>query len=115
MASDKFTNHDRSLVVRELEKVQNTKLSPVKPSRKLFVDTNHNYYCIFGAKEDWHGIQISLVNKLESNADKTVLVICKKYQTRIDICVGVISKLILNKDKLVLTKSNNLQFHTVLT
>ena len=40
MKVEKFTDADRKLVLEELEKIQKTKLTQVKPSRKLFVDEN---------------------------------------------------------------------------
>ncbi len=42
----KFTDQDRKLVIEELERIQNVKLEQVKPSRKLYKDTNGMFYLI---------------------------------------------------------------------
>ena len=48
----KFTDQDRKLVIEELERIQNVKLEQVKPSRKLYKDTNGMFYLISGGAED---------------------------------------------------------------
>ena len=52
---------------------------------------------------------------LEAHKAETLLVIAKKYKTRIDICVGTIEKLIEQKNRLPHTKQAAYQFHTSLT
>ncbi|RIK34576.1 MAG: hypothetical protein DCC52_00240 [Chloroflexi bacterium] len=114
-SAPKFTQTDREMVIQELEKIQKSPLTPAKPSRKLFVDKNGKYYCIFGAATGWHGVSPELLNELKIRADKTLLVIAKKYRTRIDICVGTVNKLVEQRQKLKKTKQGGLQFHTILT
>jgi len=92
----KFTNEDRSLVVAELEKIQKSKLEPVKPSRKLFKDEKGMFYLIFGGKNDWHGIRPNLIEQIAQNNKEGALVIAKKYRTKMDICVGSLLKLMLS-------------------
>jgi len=111
----KFTNEDRSLVVAELEKIQKSKLEPVKPSRKLFKDEKGMFYLIFGGKNDWHGIRPNLIEQIAQNNKEGALVIAKKYRTKMDICVGSLLKLMLNKTKLVKTAKGDYQFHVFLT
>ena len=36
--TERFTNKDREIVIKELGKIQKSKLQAVKPSRKLFID-----------------------------------------------------------------------------
>jgi len=103
--SDKFSTQDRNLVIKELELIQKSKLSPVKPSRRLFKDDSGRYYYLFGGKDVWHGISYEQMKQLEGIHDKTLLVIAKKYRTRMDICVAAIDELVLNKDQLP-TKNN---------
>lgn len=114
-SAPKFTQTDRELVIQELEKIQKSSLTPAKPSRKLFVDKNGKYYCIFGSATGWHGISPDLLNELKVLADKTLLVIAKKYRTRIDICVGTVDRLVEQRQKLKKTKQGGLQFHSILT
>lgn len=111
----KFTQTDRELVIQELEKIQKTSLTSAKPSRKLYIDKHGKYYCIFGSATGWHGTNADLLNELKLRAGKTLLVIAKKYRTRIDICVGTVEKLVEQQDKLKKTKQGGLQFHTILT
>src|ERR1041384_6546880 len=112
--SDKFSTHDRDLVIKELEKIQKSNLSLVKPSRRLYKDEAGRYYCIFGGKDIWHGISYEQMSQLESIYQRTLLVIAKKYRTRMDICVAAIDKLVLEKDKLP-TKNDGYYFHLSLT
>lgn len=112
---NKFSKQDRQLVILELEKIQKSALTAAKPSRKLFVDKNGKYYCIFGVVKDWHGISAELLNELKVRADKTLLVIAKKYRTRIDVCVGTVDKLVEQRQRLNKTKKGGFQFHTILT
>lgn len=112
---DKFSAEDRKLVVAELEKIQKSKLTTVKPSQKFFKDENGKHYCIFGGKEDWHGVSGALMQQLEENAPSTLLVIVKKYRTRIDVCVATIEDFTKHKTALSSTRSGGYQFHTILT
>src|SRR5262245_24920143 len=91
--SEKFLPKDQEAVVGQISRIQRTTLKPVPPSRKFFVDTDGKFYCVFGGTGDWHGISGNLMNHLRSHQTNTLLVIAKKYRTRIDICVGVADKL----------------------
>ncbi|MFQ5825486.1 MAG: hypothetical protein ACE5JB_15715 [bacterium] len=113
--TEKFTPDDRNLVIKELEKIQQSKLRPIKPSKKLFIDDKGMYYVIFGGKNDWHGIRPNLFQQLREYNKEGALVVAKKYQSKIDLCVGSLSELIKNQDKLVKTKNGDLQFHNILT
>ena len=109
----KFTTQDRQLVVKELERIQKAKLEPFPVSRKLFSDTNGKFYCIFGGTGDWHGVPAPLMAQIERNAAKTLLVIAKKYTTRINLCVASAETFVANKKKLPRTSVGGYQFHTV--
>lgn len=114
-STEKFSAQDRALVIKEIERIQKTNLQQVKPSRKFFSDNNGKFYCIFGGREDWHGISSGLMNLLRAHKSDTLLIIAKKFKTRIDICVGTIEKLVELKNELPRTKQGGYQFHTVLT
>lgn len=109
----KFTDQDRKLVINELEKIQNVKLEQVKPSRKLFKDSNGMFYLISGGAEDWHGINANIMQTLSTHNHEGAFVIVKKYKTRMDICVGSLNTFIQNKEKLVSTQKGSFQFHCV--
>ena len=115
MEAGKFTKEDRKLVIEELEKIQQSKLTPVNSSRKLFTDEKGMLYFLFGGKGEWHGIRPNAIDDLKNYAKEGAFVIAKKYKSKIDLCVGSLSALIKNKNKLVSAKSGDLQFHTVLT
>jgi len=115
MKNEKFSKQDRDLVIKTLETMQGTTFLAIKPSQKFFVDKKQNYYCIFGGREDWHGITQDLMTKIEQFADRTLLVIVKKYQTRLDVCVASAEQLIASKNQLRRTKQDGFQFHTILT
>lgn len=113
--SVKFTDQDRRLVIKELEKIQKTTLEQIKPSRKLYKDSKGLYYLISGGSEDWHGINAGVIEQLQNYNKEGAFVIVKKFKTKMDICVGSLSIFIQQKDKLVKTKSGGLQFHNVIT
>jgi hypothetical protein len=110
----KFTNTDRELIVKELERIQKARLTPLKPSRKFFKDESGKFYCIFGGRADWHGMPNSVMKQLEQNPSNTVLVIAKKYVSKIDVCVTTAEKIVEQKNNLPRTKVDGYQFHTVL-
>ena len=111
----KFTDQDRKLVLDELERIQNAKLEQVKPSRKLYRDTNGMFYLISGGVEDWHGINANIMQTLANHNHEGAFVVVKKYKTKMDICVGSLLTFLLNKDKLVTTQRGGFQFHCVQT
>lgn len=115
MTVDKFTDGDRKLVLEELERIQKTKLSQVKPSRKLFVDEKGLPYLIFGGKEDWHGITENGMKELSNYNKEGAFVVVKKFKTKLEINVGSLTVLLSNKNKLSKTKSGGFQFHCILT
>lgn len=112
---NKFNTEDIKVVLHELEKIQKTKLAQIKPSKKLFKDENGMIYLIFGGRENWHGISKSIVEELNNFLGDGVIIIAKKYQSRIDVCAGSLSILMKDLYNLPKTKSKGYQFHTVLT
>lgn len=111
----KFTDQDRNLVLKELEKIQKISLEQMKPSRKLYKDANGLFYLISGGTENWHGINESIFEQLQNYDKEGAFVVVKKFKTKMDICVGSLSVLIRNKDKLIKTRKSGYQFHNVIT
>ncbi len=112
--NEKFTDTDRALIIKELERIQKARLVPLKPSRKFFKDEAGKHYCIFGGRADWHGITKGVMAQLEQNPQSTVLVIAKKYSSRMDVCVTTAEKLVERKSRLPKTVAQGYQFHTIL-
>ena len=115
MKTEKFTDKDRKLVIEELERIQKVKLTPVKSSRKLYIDENGLVFIIFGGREDWHGITAKGMDELNNYKREGAFVVVKKFNTKMDINIGSISTFISNQNKLIKTKSNGLQFHCITT
>jgi len=115
MTADKFTTEDRKLVIAELEKIQQSRLIPIKSSKKLFSDEKGMIYFIFGGKNDWHGIRPNAMKELENYKNEGAFVVVKKYKSKMDICVGSLNIFLTNIEKLVNTQKGDFQFHTVLT
>ena len=113
--TSKFTDQDRKLVIDELERIQNIKLEQVKPSRKLYRDTNGMFYLISGGAEDWHGINANIMQNLAADSNEGAFVVVKKYKTKMDVCVGSLATFLQNKDKLLTIKQGGFQFHCVQT
>jgi hypothetical protein len=112
---EKFTDKDRILIIQELEKIQQTQIEQIKPSRKLFRDSRGLLYLISGGTEDWHGINANIMEQLKNLNKESAFIVAKKYQTRIEIYAGSLIEFIKTKDKLVKTKQGSYQFHCVLT
>lgn len=115
MTLDKFTSEDRKLVISELEKIQQSRLTPIKSSKKLFTDDKGMVYFIFGGKNDWHGITPNAMIELSQYNQEGAFVVVKKYKSRMDLCVGSLITFLSNKSKLLNTQKGDFQFHTVLT
>jgi hypothetical protein len=115
MLVEKFTAEDRRLVISELEKIQQSKLVPVKTSKKLFTDDKGMIYFIFGGKNDWHGIRPSAMIELSNYNHEGAFVVVKKYKSKMDLCVGSLITFLTNTEKLLNTQKGDFQFHTVLT
>lgn len=115
MKTEKFTSEDRKLVIEELEKIQQSKLTPVKSSRKLLIDEKGMLYFLFGGIGDWHGMRPNAITELMGYSKEGAFVIAKKYKSKIDLCVGSLSALIKSFDKLVNTSKGDIQFHTIQT
>ncbi len=113
--TSKFTDQDRKLVIVELERIQNVKLEQVKPSRKLYKDTNGMFYLISGGAEDWHGINANIMQSLVGHNQEGAFVVVKKYKTKMDVCVGSLITFLQNKEKLLTTRKGGFQFHCVTT
>jgi len=115
MKNEKFTLADRQSVIAELEKIQQSKLSPFGSSRKIFADDKGMVYFLFGGTGNWHGISEPQLKDLRDYTKEGAFVVAKKYQSRIDLCVGSLAELLKNLDKLLPTKQKGLQFHTYIT
>ncbi len=109
--NQKFTNQDRKLVIEELERIQNIKLEQVKPSRKLFKDSNGMFYLISGGTDDWHGINANLMQALANYNQEGAFIVVKKFKSKMEICIGSLSVFLQNKDKLYRTTKGGFQFH----
>lgn len=115
MNTSKFTKEDRKIVIEELEKIQQSKLQPIKSSRKLFIDDKGMLYLIFGGKDEWHGLSSSAMKELLNYNKEGAFVVVKKYRSKLDLCVGSLVTFVSQKDKLVNTKQGGVQFHVILT
>lgn len=115
----KFSNTDRELVIKEIEKIQQVSLEKIQPYRKLYKSSNNLIYLIFGGTENWHSINTRIISYLKNDNEienrENVFVLAKKYNTQIDIYVGSLRLFLMNTEKLRKTKSDNLQFHCVFT
>jgi len=114
MKNEKFTFSDRQLVVVELEKIQHSKLSPFGSSRKILSDEKGMAYFVFGGTGNWHGISERHLKDLQGYEKEGAFVVAKKYKSRIDLCVGSLSELLKNLNKLLRVKQG-FQFHTYIT
>jgi hypothetical protein len=111
----KFTDNDRHLVVKELERIQKVSLVQVRPSRKLYKDSNGMLYLISGGTEDWHGINANVMQKLDAYHREGAFVVVKKYKSKMDVCVGSLVTFLKNRNRLLKTRTGGYQFHCMLT
>jgi len=115
MKVEKFTDKDRDLVLRELERIQKVKLIPVKSTKKFFVDENGLPFLIFGGKDDWHGLSANGMKELGNYQKEGAFVVVKKFRTKMEINIGSLSVFYSNRSKLLLTSKGSFQFHCVIT
>ena len=87
------------------------KLEPIKPSRKLFKDSNGMFYLISGGTDDWHGINANLMQALANYTQEGAFIVVKKFKSKMEICIGSLSVFLQNKDKLYKTIKGGFQFH----
>lgn len=115
MRTEKFTDEDRKMVIKELERIQKVKLRQVKPSRKLYIDENGLPFLICGGREDWHGVTENAMNELNNLKKEGAFVVVKKFKSKMEIHVGSLSLFISNQSQLVKTRNGGVQFHCVMT
>ncbi|MDR0521104.1 MAG: hypothetical protein LBH00_04525 [Planctomycetaceae bacterium] len=109
MKVEKFTDKDRALVLKELERIQKTKL--IKKTRKLFIDENGLPYLIAGGSADWHGMTQKGIADLDNYKREGAFVLVKKFKTKMEINVGSLSVFVTNIHKLRRNSTGNYQFH----
>jgi hypothetical protein len=113
--TSKFTDQDRKLVIDELERIQNVQLEQEKPAKKLYRYTNGMLYLISGGTGNWHGINANIMEYLSSYKKEGAFIVAKRYETKIEICIGSLRAFLQNQDKLLVTQKGNYQFHCVPT
>jgi hypothetical protein len=113
MKGVKFTAEDRKLVISELEKIQKTKLTLIQSSKKLFTDDKGMLYFLFGGTGNWHGIRPNALKEISDYGKEGAFVVAKKYNSKIEVCVGSLAMLVKNRNKMVKTTKGDVQFHTI--
>jgi hypothetical protein len=111
MKSPKFDEHDRRKVISEVEDHFSVHLSPVGTRRKFLEDGNGKTFWVLGGYEDWHGIPPEMLEEEERRSTNGVLVVAKRYKSRIDVYSGPLEPLIKNKELLSHAKKGDYQFN----
>ncbi|MBJ6799714.1 hypothetical protein [Geomonas propionica] len=111
MATLKFDEADRRNVIAEVERCYKVKLMPVGNYRKYLRDQTGRTFWVFGGYDDWHGIPSKMIKAEEGQSGNGVLIVAKRYGSRIDVYSGALSPLIQNKKSLCLTKQGDYQFN----
>lgn len=111
MAPSQFGNHDRKLVINQIERQSDVSLRSVGRHRKLLRTANGVWYCIVGGTGDWHGISESMIERIQRGARVAYLVVVVKMKDRYKIYLGDFQPLIDNRSELSYTAQENYQFH----
>jgi len=111
MSSPKFDETDRDKVISEIERHFKVSLSRVGRRRKYLSDKNGRSFWVVGGYENWHGIPPDMLREEQRRATNGVLVVAKRYDSKIDIFAGDLQKLIDNENKLSHTKNGDFQFN----
>jgi hypothetical protein len=111
MSGLKFDECDRQKVISAIENHFGVTLAPISGRRKFLEDRSGKIYWLLGGYEDWHGIpkeMFLLENKRKADG---LLVIAKRYKSKIDIYTGKLNILIESERRLSHTKTGDLQFN----
>ncbi len=110
----KFDERDRQLVITEIEKILGVSLAPVSGRRKFLEDRSGRTYWVLGGYDNWHGIPNDMFILEKARKSDGVMVVAKRYKSRIDIYTGKLHTLIKNERLLSNTSSGDLQFNILL-
>lgn len=110
----KFDEHDRGVVIAEVERHLAVTLRRVGRYRKFLQDDAGRSYWIFGGYEDWHGIKADMLKDEQKRPTDGVLVVAKRHRTSIDIFIGKLQPLIDNQRDLAHTQAGDYQFNVVI-
>lgn len=104
----KFGDDERDAVIREIERLKNSKLKPVGSKRKFFKGSDELYYCIVGGTGDWHEIPEEVMAQENITSESVHLVIARWLKNRIEIYGGLLKPLSNSRDSLSQTETGRL-------
>jgi hypothetical protein len=111
MKTSKFDEIDREKVVSEIEKYFKINLTRFGRRKKYLSDQNGKSYWVLGGYDNWHGIPPDMLSEEKRKSTNGVLVVAKRYTSKIDIFVGSLQKLIDNEKSLCHTQDGDYQFN----
>ena len=106
-----FDETDREKVISEIEKIFKVKLTRSGQRRKSLSDQNRKSYWVLGGYDNWHGIPPDMMAEEKKRSTNGILVVAKRYTTRIDIFTGSLQKLVDNENFLSHTQNGDFQFN----
>jgi hypothetical protein len=111
MASSKFNEQDRKIIIKEIERIRDESLSRVGRFRKLLRSKGRKYYCIVGGKGNWHGITDSIFERIDREAHQSFLVVVLKKAGYYKIYMGRFAPMKNNSSELLHSEQDVYQFH----
>ena len=111
MTSQKFDEFDRRKVIEKIEPYFGVRLSCFSRRKKYLRDQHGKSYWVLGGCGDWHGFQSDMLEVERKRGENGVLVIAKRFKSRIDIFAGQLQPLIDNASSLTLTVNGVYEFN----
>jgi hypothetical protein len=107
----KFDETDREKVISEIEKFFKVILTRSGRRRKSLSDQNKKSCWVLGGYDNWHGIPPDMMAEEKKRSTNGILVVAKRYTSRIDIFIGSLQKLVDNENFLSHTQNGDFQFN----
>ena len=111
MSTPKFDEQDRRKVISDIERHFGIALSRIGNRRKALCDESGKTYWVLGGYDDWHGIPADMMNEEESRDSNGMLIIARRFKSRIDVFAGELKPLIVGKSHLSHTAKGDYQFN----
>lgn len=111
MKTLKFDETDREKVISEIENLFKVTLTRFGQRRKSLSDQNGKSYWVIGGYENWHGIPPDMLTEEKKRSTNGILVVAKRYTSKIDIFIGSLQQLVDNDSFLSHTQNGDFQFN----
>ena len=114
MPTPKFDEIDRTKVIAEISDHLGIRLTPVRKYKRFLEDEQGRPYWVLGGYDEWHGITAKMLEETKNRPEGGVLVIAKRYKTKIEIFVGSLQPMLDQSSRLSHPQSGDYQFNVAI-